>query len=101
MSGKKGMKHYPESYKSKIVNKIEKGEISIRGFSRESGIDRTVLQRWRREGQRFREECIQQKQRGRHSTRPITTQRELELENSRLTMENELLRDFLRVAGRK
>ena len=41
-----------------------------------------------------------QKKRGRPRKTPISTQRELELENKRLRMENELLRNFLQNTGR-
>ena len=40
-------------------------------------------------------------QRGRPRTRPLTTDEEKDREIKRLTMENELLRDFLRLIGRR
>ena len=44
---------------------------------------------------------LPQKRRGRPRKTPTTTQRELELENNRLRMENELLRNFLQNTGRR
>ena len=44
---------------------------------------------------------IPPKHRGRPRTRPLTTDEEKDREIKRLTMENELLRDFLRLAGRR
>jgi transposase len=41
------------------------------------------------------------KRKGRPRTRPLTTDEEKDYEIKRLTMENELLRDFLRLAGRR
>ncbi len=41
------------------------------------------------------------KRKGRPRKKPITTQKEMELEVSRLKMENELLRDFLQSIGRR
>ena len=41
------------------------------------------------------------KRRGRPRQKPITTLREAEIEIKNLKMENELLRDFLHLAGRK
>lgn len=40
------------------------------------------------------------KRKGRPRKKPITTKREMELEVSKLKMENELLRDFLQSIGR-
>jgi len=41
------------------------------------------------------------KKRGRPRILPVTTQKELELENKQLRMEVELLRSFLQAAGRR
>ncbi|WRS28621.1 transposase [Oscillospiraceae bacterium MB08-C2-2] len=99
MAGKKGMKHYSPKIKEEILNKIDAGEISLRGFCRESGISRYAVQSWRRE-QSDKTLKIPHK-RGRPRTRPLTTLDELRAENKQLKMENELMRSFLQAAGRK
>jgi len=44
---------------------------------------------------------IMPKRRGRPRRKPITSQREMELEINKLKMENKLLRDFLQSIGRR
>jgi transposase-like protein len=99
MAGKKGMKHYEASYKAKIVQQIKNGEITIKGFSCESGISRYALQQWCRESEGRKQPSV--KRRGRPRTRPLTTQKEYEQRIKQLEMEVELLRTFLQAAGRK
>ena len=99
MAGKKGMKHYEASYKAEIVQQIKNGEITIKGFSRESGISRYALQQWRRESERCKGPSV--KRRGRPRTRPLTTQKDYEQRIKQLEMEVELYQSFLQAAGRK
>lgn len=100
MSGKKGMGHqnYTMEFKAHIVDQIKRGEISIRGYAREYGINRSILQQWRRECET--KEITIPKRKGRPRTRPITAQHELELRIKELEREVELYRSFLHAAGR-
>jgi len=59
-----------------------------------------LLKRERRREEKLALGIIKHKS-GRPRKTPITEQRELELENNRLRMENELLRDFLCETGRR
>lgn len=100
MSGKKGQRHYPQSVRDEVITKHKAG-IPVRELSREYGISRYAIQSWcgLRPEVKIRQEAP--RRRGRPRKRAYTTQKELEQENKRLQMENELLRDFLRAAGRK
>ena len=42
MGGRKGMKHYPESFKSQIQNEYNKGN-SIIGMSRKYGVSKILM----------------------------------------------------------
>ena len=99
MSGKKGMKHYSTEYKAEILNEIDSGTITLRGFCRESGISRSVVQNWRRI--QTGKVTALPKKRGRPRTKPMTTIEELTAENKQLKMENDLMRSFLQAAGGK
>ena len=90
MSGKKGMKKYPEGIRKEVVARIGAGESQC-ALSREDGISRYAIQCWLKEP-------VLPKTRGR---KPAKTLAEYKAENKRLKMENELLRDFLRSTGRK
>jgi hypothetical protein len=94
MSGKKGMKKYPESIKNEIRNKFEEG-CSVWSLHREYKISRAAIQDWC--GLNKRKEQIP-KQRGRKAAKTL---QEFKYENKRLKMENELLRDFLSLTERK
>lgn len=89
MSGKKGMKKYPQGIHETVVSRIRAGE-SQNAMSREYGISRWAIQSWLKES-------IIPKQRGR---KPAKTLAEYKYENKRLKMENELLRDFLQCVER-
>jgi len=100
MSMKKGILHYTTEFKVAIVKEHSGGK-SVRSLSKEYGVSRYAIQSWC--GLRA-EVTIRQNtpvRRGRPRKNPITTEHELRLENKRLKMENELLRDFLHLAGRK
>ena len=90
MSGKKGMRKYPEGIREEVVSRIRNGE-SQRAMSREYGISRYAIQEWLQQG-------VLPKSRGR---KPAKTLQEYKYENKRLKMEVELLRDFLRHTERK
>ena len=90
MSGKKGMKKYPEGIREVVVKRIREGE-SQRSMSREYGISRYAIQEWLQQG-------VLPKTRGR---KPAKTLQEYKYENKRLRMEVELLRDFLQCTERK
>lgn len=94
MSGKKGMKQYPESIKNEIRIKQEKGK-SVNSLSKEYGISRWAIQQW---CGLTKEKRYLPKVRGR---KPAKTLQEYKYENKRLKMENELLRDFLLLIERK
>lgn len=99
MSGKKGMKHYPESTKTEVLAKLEEGR-PIRALSREYRISRYAIYSWAGRGTKKEKTSIP-KRRGRKRKIPIATQKELETENKRLKMEVDLLRSFLQAAGRR
>lgn len=90
MSGKKGMKKYPEGIREAIVRQIRNGK-SQRAMSREYGISRYAIQEWLKQG-------VLPKSRGH---KPAKTLQEYKYENKRLKMEVELLRDFLQHTERK
>ena len=94
MSGKKGMKRYPQDIKEKIIAEYHQGKTQ-RQLSQEHGISRYAIQCWI--GARPEKNCVP-KQRGR---KPAKTLQEYKYENKRLKMENELLRDFLSLTERK
>ena len=90
MSGKKGMKKYPEGIREAVVRQIRNGK-SQRAMSREYGISRYAIQEWLKQG-------VLPKLRGH---KPAKTLQEYKYENKRLKMEVELLRDFLQHTERK
>ena len=90
MSGKKGMKKYPDGIREAVVARIQAGE-SQNKLSKVYGISRYAIQSWLKE-------ASVPKQRGR---KPAKTIAEYKYENKRLKMENELLRDFLQSTERK
>ena len=94
MSGKKGMKRYPQEIRERILKEHKEG-ISQWELSRRYGISRYAIQCWI--GARP-EKNILPKQRRR---KPAKTLQEYKYENKRLKMENELLRDFLSLTERK
>ena len=90
MSGKKGMKKYPEGIREAVIRQIRNGE-SQRAISREYGISRYAIQEWLKQG-------VLPKSRGH---KPAKTLQEYKYENKRLKMEAELLRDFLQHTERR
>ena len=98
MSGKKGVKQYPESLKQLVRKEIEGGK-SQKEVSREYGISRYSIQSWCGLRPETRIRQIAPLPKGR--PRRIKTIEDYEKENKRLKMENELLRDFLSLTERK
>jgi transposase-like protein len=96
MSGKKGMKHYPDSLKEQIVQDYKQG-YSIKELHRKYGISRWSIHCW----------CgLSEKVNRCHATplhkgRPRKNPENQEQLIRRLQMENELLRNFLSLVGRK
>jgi transposase len=70
------------------------------GFSDKKIIKQFMTRKNQKERQAGIRTTVPQK-RGRPRKRPIATENEKDNEIRRLTMENELLRDFLRLAGRR
>ena len=100
MTGKKGMGHtnYTAEYKTKIVEGINNGDMTLNGFCRESGINRSVVKRWKKES---REGLPPKRKRGRPRTRPLTTTEELLLKIKELQMQVDFYQFFLKAAGSK
>lgn len=98
MSGRKGMKQYPESIKEEIREQIAAGR-SQKEISRKYGISRYSIQSWCGLRPETQLRQIAPLPKGRPKTNK--TVEDYEKENRRLKMENELLRDFLQSTGRK
>ena len=94
MSGKKGMKKYPENIRNEVIKEFNKGQ-SVWSLHKEYGISRWAIQTWCGLN---KDKSQIPKQRGR---KPAKTLQEYKYENKRLKMENELLRDFLSLTERK
>ena len=97
MAGKKGKQKYPMGIRNEVVEKQKSGQ-SVWSLSKEYGISRYAIQSWC--GLRP-EVNIRQSIPLKRGRKPTTTLQEYKYENKRLKMENELLRDFLHLAGRK
>ena len=98
MSGRKGMKQYPESIKEEIREQFAAGR-SQKEISRKYGISRYSIQSWCGLRPETQLRQIAPLPKGRPKTNK--TVEDYEKENRRLKMENELLRDFLQSTGRK
>ena len=98
MSGKKGMKHYPEQLKEEIRIRAKEGA-SVRELSREYGVSKYSVQSWcgKRPETLLRQTAPLPKGR----PKKVKTVEDYEKENKRLKMEVELLRDFLSLTERK
>jgi len=100
MHRKKGTRNTPQAIIDEIVQKHAAGK-STRELAEEYGKPfKTVRNMFEREAEKKRrqEAGLPPKQRGRKAA---VTLQEYKYENKRLKMENELLRDFLHLAGRK
>ena len=98
MSGRKGMKQYPEWMKDEVRKRVAAGEPQ-REISRETGISRYTIQSWcgLRPETRLRQIAPQPKGRPKKNK----TIEDYQKENKRLRMEVALLRDFLQSTERK
>lgn len=99
MSGKKGMKHYPQSIKNEIILHYQNGR-SVCALSREYGISRYSIQSWCSLRPEVNNRQMLPLKKGKPRKQTITAQQELELKIKRLEMENKLLRDFRYELGR-
>lgn len=97
MSGKKGMKQYPEWIKEEVRRRIASGE-GQREVSRELGISRYTIQSWCGLRPETKVRQIAPLPKGRPKQKK--TIEDYEKENKRLKMEVELLRDFLKSTER-
>ncbi len=97
MSGKKGMKQYPEWIKEEVKRRIASGE-SQKELSRELGISRYSIQSWCGLRPETKLRQIAPLPKGRPKQKK--TIEDYEKENKRLKMEVELLRDFLKSTER-
>jgi transposase-like protein len=102
MSGKKGMKEYPPSFKEQAVHMHIEDGLTIREINERLGIaDRQRLKKWcaayRKEGLLG----LQPQRKGRPKKISKTEAEQLSDEVKRLRMENELLRNFLYEVGKR
>ena len=98
MAGKKGMKHYPEEFKEQVRMEYEVGE-SMHALSRKYGVSRYSVASWC--GKRPEVNLRQAAPLKRGCSGCEMTAEDYERKIKRLEMENELLRDFLSLTGRK
>lgn len=102
MAGKKGMKHFPKELVEKIKTLKLEG-LTHQEIAESLGFEKMQIKQLL-ERERLKERKIQAgialKPKGRPRTRELTKKQELQLEVSRLERENDLLRSFLRAAGR-
>lgn len=98
MSGRKGMKQYPEWVKQEVIARIAAGE-SQNQLSRELGISRYSIQSWC--GLRPETKLRQLTPLPEGRPKRNKTIEDYEKENKRLRMEVSLMRDFLQSTERK
>ena len=96
MAGRKGMKHYPESFKLQIKEEHEAGA-SMRTLKKKYGVSIYSIESWCGLRPEVNRRQIAPLKRGRPTNKP----EDLEKKVKRLEMENELLRNFLRELERK
>ena len=96
MAGRKGMKHYPESFKLQIKQEHDAGA-SLNSLCKKYGISFYSAESWCGLRPEVNRRQVVPLKRGRPTNRP----EELEQKVKRLEMENELLRNFLRELERK
>ena len=96
MAGRKGMKHYPESFKLQIKKEHEAGA-SMKGLSKKYGISFYSVESWCG----LRPEVNMRQAMPRKRGRPTDNPEDIEKKVKRLEMENELLRNFLQELERK
>ena len=96
MAGRKGMKHYPESFKLQIKEEHGAG-VSMRTLKKKYGVSIYSIESWCGLRPEVNRRQIAPLKRGRPTSKP----EDLEKRVKRLEMENELLRNFLRELERK
>ncbi|MDD4510775.1 MAG: hypothetical protein PHY23_07740 [Oscillospiraceae bacterium] len=96
MSGKKGISHYPDSLKEQIRKEYEAGA-SIKGLGQKYGISRWSIHCWCGRSEKVNLRQATPLPKGRPKIKPDTQDQII----NRLKMENELLRNFLSVVGRR
>ncbi|MEG0693940.1 MAG: hypothetical protein RSC64_03345 [Hydrogenoanaerobacterium sp.] len=96
MSGKKGMKKYPDSLKEQIRLEYKAGA-SLRGLQRKYGVSYWSVHCWCGLSEKVNMRQATPLPKGRPSAKPETQEQVIR----RLKMENELLRNFLLAVGRK
>ena len=96
MAGRKGMKHYPESFKLQIKQEYDAGA-SMKSLHRKYGISVYSIESWCGLRPEVNRRQVAPLKRGRPTSKP----EDLEKKVQRLEMENELLRNFLRELERK
>ena len=96
MSGKKGMIHYTKETKQRIRQEHDEG-VSINELSRKYGVSRYSVHSWCGLSKTVEMRHAAARPRG----RPRKQQESQEQMIKRLRMENELLRNFLSVVGRR
>ena len=96
MAGRKGMKHYPESFKLQIKQEYDAGA-SMKSLHRKYGISVYSIESWCGLRPEVNRRQVAPLKRGRPTSKP----EDLEKRVKRLEMENELLRNFLRELERK
>jgi transposase len=95
-----GQKHYAVELKAEVVAKYQSGE-SVWALHKEYGVSRHGIQRWCGLDKVANMQKAAPRRRGRPPKGNRVTEKDKDNEIKRLTMENELLRDFLRVCGRR
>ena len=98
MSGKKGMKKYSEQLKEEIRRRAAEGA-SQKELSREYGVSKYSVQSWCGKRPETRLRQLAPLPQGRPKKQKTID--DYKKENLRLKKENELLRDFLSLTGRK
>lgn len=98
MSGRKGMKHYPEWIKQEDIDRIAAGESQYQ-LSRELGISRYSIQSWCGLHPETKLRQLAPLAKGRPKRNK--TIEDYEKENKGLRMEVSLMRDFLQSTERK
>ena len=96
MAGRKGMKHYPESFKLQIKEEHDAG-VSMRTLKKKYGVSIYSIESWCG----LRPEVIRRQMAPLKRGRPTNKPEDLEKKVKRLEMENELLRNFLQELERK
>ena len=95
-----GQKQYTAEFKAEVVTRYQNGE-SVWALHKVYGVSRHGIQRWCGLDKVANMQQAAPRRRGRAPKGHKLTENDKDDEIKRLQMENELLRDFLRVSGRK